>query len=410
MKHLRLDDLKMVYLISLILLITACSAKGTEAVAVQPTATEAVATEVIEVEPTATAPLPTEAPTEELATAVPTEIPTDTPQPTAVPTDTAVPIERFAVDGILPLYSTEPVIEHGANGAWDRNLDIAAVLYHDGQFHAFLNRFPGWPTSSFGLSYHTSPDGVNWTTVSDDPVFSQADLPDQTHMPIGSSVHLEEDGTWVQYFFTWNKGAGRSVNQIGRATAPDPLGPWTADEEYVLQPGPQGSWDAMGVARPYVIKNEDGYVMYYAGKNGREMIGMATSPDGINWTKHDDPTTTDKLYAESDPVFLPSNEGGKWDQRSVSDPHILKTADGWVMSYASTIGNGVRVGYAISEDGIMWKRSDEPLQSFADVPNNTALWSTELVYQDGMYYLFGEVNTGQFSGIYVATQAGALIP
>ncbi|MCP5093981.1 MAG: arabinan endo-1,5-alpha-L-arabinosidase [Chloroflexi bacterium] len=63
-----------------------------------------------------------------------------------------------------------------------------------------------------------------------------------------------------------------------------------------------------------------------------------------------------------------------------------------------------------SEDGIAWKRSSGPLQAFEDVPDKKTLWSTELVYHDGIYYLFGEVNTGTYSGIYLATQEGSLIP
>jgi predicted GH43/DUF377 family glycosyl hydrolase len=246
--------------------------------------------------------------------------------------------------------------------------------------------------------------------MADEPVFSEEDLPDQNHVPIGGSMHVEEDGTWVHYFFTWNKRSRSSTNYIGRATAPDPLGPWTADEEYVLEPGASGAWDSRGVTRPFVIQNEDGYVMYYVGQNGRSRIGMATSPDGINWTKYNDPETTDNLYADSDPVFLPSDESGTWDQYSVSDPNVWQTPDGWVMLYASSVSNGVQVGYALSDDGIHWRRSQAPLQAFEEIPNKTALWSTELVYYDGIYYLFGEVKTGQFSGIYAATQEGSLIP
>lgn len=265
--------------VGVMLILTACGV-GLEAVAtVSPTVTKEVPTETPEPEPTATD-LP---PTEELTITIVEPPPTETVVPLPEPTATAVSIERFDATNMLPLASSDPVIAHGEEGDWDRNLDITAVLYHDGQFHAFLNRFPGWPPTTFGLSYHTSPDGLNWTQMADGPVFSEEDLPNKNHVPIGGSMHVEEDGTWVHYFFTWNKGLGRSVNYIGRATAPDPLGPWTADEDYVLEPGETGAWDAEGVRRPFVIKNEDGYVMYYVGyHNGRSMIGRATSPNGIN--------------------------------------------------------------------------------------------------------------------------------
>jgi hypothetical protein len=44
----------------------------------------------------------------------------------------------------------------------------------------------------------------------------------------------------------------------------------------------------------------------YTGSNATRQIGYATSSDGINWEKYDDPATDEILYEESDPVLKPN--------------------------------------------------------------------------------------------------------
>jgi hypothetical protein len=60
------------------------------------------------------------------------------------------------------------------------------------------------------------------------------------------------------------------------------------------------------------------------------MCGLATSADGINWTKYDDPSTTEAPYAKSDPVLQPSPSG--WDAEDVICS-VMKTDTGWEMLY-----------------------------------------------------------------------------
>jgi len=52
--------------------------------------------------------------------------------------------------------------------------------------------------------------------------------------------------------------------------------------------------------------------MFYVGigdQNHLGMIGMATSTDGIHWTKYDNPETTGDLFALSDPIFSQADTG-----------------------------------------------------------------------------------------------------
>ena len=86
---------------------------------------------------------------------------------------------------------------------------------------------------------------------------------------------------------------------------------------------------------------------------------MATSPDGITWTKYNDPSTTQAPYAESDPVPKPGN-AGDWDSDAASYCCVLKKTGYFEMYYSGWNPNSVGFGYASSVDGISWNAEAFP--------------------------------------------------
>ncbi|UCH11387.1 MAG: T9SS type A sorting domain-containing protein, partial [Fidelibacterota bacterium] len=78
--------------------------------------------------------------------------------------------------------------------------------------------------------------------------------------------------------------------------------------------------------------------------------GLATSPDGIHWTKYDDPSTTTTLYVASDPVLKPSV--GQWDGDIVMPGSVSLVGDTLHMWYTGTRSDpatyGWRIGHATS--------------------------------------------------------------
>jgi predicted GH43/DUF377 family glycosyl hydrolase len=320
------------------------------------------------------------------------------------------------MEQVFTLYSEEPVVAHSDNGAeWDgRYTDPGAIFYHDGQYHMFRNGFKAWP-ASVQIGYLTSPDGLNWTEVTEEPVLTTDEVSYARVAALAASVLVEDDGTWVLYFYIWDESSWpTSSGSIGRATASDPLRPWMPADAPILEPGSEGEWDELQVSRPTVVRTDDGYVMYYTGMNaeGSVSIGMATSEDGVIWTKYDDAVTSDAPYAESDPVFIAADEEDAWDSAGVYQPSVQLTPDGWVMLYKG-VGANPRIlpnGIATSEDGIVWTRLPEnPVLTVDAVTGGRGLWQTELLYQDDIYFLYFELGKGGSTNIYVATHEGSLL-
>jgi hypothetical protein len=142
---------------------------------------------------------------------------------------------------LFTLYSDQPVMPHGDKPTdWDYTYtDPGAVIYHDGKFHMFRNGFNGWP-ASVQIGYATSEDGLKWTEVSPDPVMMTKDVPYAKVAALASDVVVQDDGTWVMYFYTWNTFSGKNADgAIGRATAKNPAGPWTPMPRLYLTPAAQ---------------------------------------------------------------------------------------------------------------------------------------------------------------------------
>ena len=345
----------------------------------------------------------------------PTQLSTPTQLPNAIPTE-ELETSQFH------FYAGNPVFQQSNDPSWDNlYMDPGAMVYHDGQFHMFFNGINGFP-APVGVGYATSADGLHWTRQVTKPVLSAKSLSGLGSSIFGenffvTSALVEDDGTWVLYFYTLRGNTFNGPGIIGRATAPAPTGPWTINSTPMLKGGSTGTWDEVQVNAPDVIKTQDGYIMYYDGHgNGTpSMIGMATSSDGIHWTKYNDPKTNDPAFAESDPVLKISSSG--WDSTRVIDPNVIKTSDGWTMIYLATNGTGkfagpeFAFGSASSPDGIHWNKSSQnPVLSNKEHSKWSATYLATLLYVNNTYYLYFDLVSPNVGGtnVYLATFNGTL--
>ena len=299
-------------------------------------------------------------------------------------------------------------LEIGEQGWEDEFVGSGALVWADGEYH-FYYAAAGSEQAGTTVGYASTSrleDGFFRRTT--EPLFTVEDADYLDGGPIARSVAIGPDGTWMLFFHTWGLDGRGSSGLIGRATAPGPEGPWTLDAEPALVPGEDGEWDELAVHDPYVVVGSDGYRMYYSGDAGDadarpdRRIGLATSVDGVNWEKYDDPAT-DGPYSQSDPIL---------DLR-VFEPVVIPVDDGYVMFYASTKHyederlRTYMYGYARSGDGIVWERPfSAPLFTSGD---NYAIGGGQVARSgDDWYLVYGTANLGKPSQIELAVWRGEL--
>ena len=205
-------------------------------------------------------------------------------------------------------------------------------------------------------------------------------------------------------------GYGGAKSQIGYSRSEDGLS-WSRQGSVpVLYPGSPGSWDERSVGAPSVIYDETSgqYWMWYAGfditPDPKARIGLATSYNGKDWTKYDDPSTTLAPYHESDPV-LNLGSPGAWDDYRVDDPHVIYDDDeGLFKMWFSGVRPWVsRIGYAYSTDGINWTKSpSNPIISPAGGWESLNLGEPSVLKQDGVYKMWYLGSSGTFPRIGLA--------
>jgi predicted GH43/DUF377 family glycosyl hydrolase len=131
------------------------------------------------------------------------------------------------------------------------------------------------------------------------------------------------------------------------AAAPSPTKWRRYASNPVLAPGASGAWDSDS-SQFYVgcvLRDGSEYKMYYQGYDGsRYKIGLATSTDGVTFTK----------YA-SNPI-LSTGASGSWESKVLGGPTVLKIGDTYKMWYHGGDGSRTKIGYATSSDGKSWTK------------------------------------------------------
>ena len=188
------------------------------------------------------------------------------------------------------------------------------------------------------IGYATSPDGIVWTTYPGNPVLEKGSSGFEDNGVHSPTVLF--DGTEYKMWYSGNDG---SHFNIGLATSPDGI-VWTkCTVNPVLTTA--GGWEARHVHNPTVLFDGTEYKMWYAGDSHAWVkIGYATSPDGIVWTKY-----------PGNPV-LGLGPSESWEDDDVSSPHVLFDGIEYKMWYSGDAGQQWRLGYATSPDGIVWTK------------------------------------------------------
>jgi len=235
---------------------------------------------------------------------------------------------------------------------WDANHLLRPWVVYDGS--SFTMWYAGENSQGADrIGMATSNDGISWTKYSGNPVLDIGSPGSWDGDSVGDPYVIHEDNQYRMWYTgqTWGATPADDMYRIGYATSPDGIR-WTRySENPVLTTGSLGSWDDRRVWRPSVISTGSGYVMYYRGaaviEGSQAKAGVATSSDGIHWTK-------------TAVLTMPAGSSG-WDAYSrqvdaLNIGGVMRSDNTYIMSYASikSRNSPAQIGLASSSDGISW--------------------------------------------------------
>lgn len=263
-----------------------------------------------------------------------------------------------------------PVMSGGASGTWNRHVFMPSVLYN-----ADSLRYEMWFTAStsvglrpYSIGFATSPYGINWTKHQNPVLESNAGTWDESTVEF--PMVIRENGEYKMWYSGFDP---ISPNLLGYATSPDGIN-WTKDtlNNPVMGPG-TASWEAGGPIYCTIVPVQGGYKMWYCGWNQQYdslAIGYAESVDGISWQR-----------PLNNPV-LTTGSLGEWDDRYVSMPRVLFIDGIFHMWYTGFQDEFLReVGLATSPDGFQWtKYNDAELKPTAGQWDGTYISAATVMF------------------------------
>ncbi|MGP8070576.1 MAG: hypothetical protein ACLP5V_11865 [Candidatus Bathyarchaeia archaeon] len=237
---------------------------------------------------------------------------------------------------------------------------------------------------------------TQWSKFTGNPILSP-----RTWDPGAFRPRVLYDGTT---FRMWYSGLDTKSNPVGIGYATSTNGSkWVANSQPVLQAS-SSSWEGNYISIGSVLWNGSAFTMYYRGVGGQPgspegngAVGIATSPDGVTWTK----------YA-GNPVMRATSSV---DSQFLSAPYVIQTGSSYKMWY--TCKNPLLANYAIcyasSSDGKTWSKNSSPVLTSGSGWESQALYSPSVIFDGttyGMWYTAEDQN--KFSRIGYATSKDGL--
>ncbi len=282
---------------------------------------------------------------------------------TLPPPDAAGPRAPFTWEA-----SPAPVLARGGPGAWD-SVDVLnpSVVRFQG---AYLNLYSGYDGSVWHTGVAQSTDGmagIAWRKL------GRALSPEKWEERIAANGSALGEGSEILYWYV-----GGQVPRIGLARSRDGGVTWSKESRPVVPLGPLGSFDERGAADPNVIRRGEFFYLFYLGQDRarRQRLGVARSRDGAAWEKlrsnpvldlgppgafdeiglgepavwssggaywmlytgraHDEQRrmglarSVDGVHWERDSSFAPIAGAEAWDSKVICDPSVELTSEGTV--------------------------------------------------------------------------------
>jgi predicted GH43/DUF377 family glycosyl hydrolase len=239
-------------------------------------------------------------------------------------------------------YAQNPVLKIRAL-SWDSgSVQEPWVIYENGEYKMWYTgqQLTTQSITVQSIGYATSPDGIQWTKYSDNPVLTAGKSGDWDDKWVYRPVVVSTGSKYMMYY-SGRSNAGTTGTQVGVALSNDGIhwdkqGPASAFSKLTLS---RSGWDSYSQFLGGVLKTGAGYMLAYYGSsatNDPYQIGLASSSDGISWFPYpDNPAIT---YGSS----------GSWNDGGVRHPVLIAVGDKYYVYYSVDKRNdGTRIGVTI---------------------------------------------------------------
>jgi len=202
-------------------------------------------------------------------------------------------------------------------GTWiiknDNLFELPTLKKIDGKYWLVYHSYPGHGyeegPAEIGLAWSDDDELLRWNRL-DKPVFSWKDGIDWERGGLYKACIVENNGIYYMFYNAKNCKKRLWTEQIGLATSSD-LIYW---ERYPSNPVltiTENNWDSRFVSDPYVVKDNNIWVMFYYGYNGiYAQNGIAFSKDLLYWEKYKKP-------------ILSNGKDGEIDERYAHKPAVI---------------------------------------------------------------------------------------
>ncbi len=232
-------------------------------------------------------------------------------------------------------FSGNPILVPSGSFYETHGVGQANILLIDGIYRMWYLGDAGG--SNKYVMYAESNNGTSWARPFAQPVLSPGPSGSWDDLAVHPGVVMYDEGTYLLYYCGWSNPSANW--DIGLATSTDGIN-WVKHPNPVLYSG--SGWEYQ-IGPSSIIKIDNVYYLYYYCRNlPVRGIGIATSTDGINWTRH-----------PSNPIIVADQP---WEESYIYYADVHKVNNQYEMIYMNT--SGTAFGIAISTNGISWIKDE----------------------------------------------------
>lgn len=250
------------------------------------------------------------------------------------------------------------------------------IIFEDGVYKIWYTNV--YNSAVADIWYATSEDGINWTVQTNSPVLNYGSYGSWDSQHVGTGAIIKDNNEYKMYYLGFSDEY--SSWDIGLATSTDGL-------NWIKYPNPvvYADYSEYQIGANDIIKVDSIYYLYYSSRNYPYYdIRLATSEDGINFTKY-----------EGNPILIADKS---WESTGVNNASVIYENNQFKMIYMNATGTAF--GMATSTDGKNWdKVESNPFFTKNDTQNN---WCQKILYPfwrkfNNQYRIYYTGNTNEIT-------------